>query len=398
MVFPLPGNPMMPSLTTTECTLPWLMAPSTQAPRDLDARAIALVLLLSALWGGNTVAVKVGVADSPPLMLAALRFAIGGVCVSGWGLWTRAPFRLRPGEGWPLLGLGLLFAIQLGLLNVGVWLSTAGHAAVLLNAYPVYIVLLAHFLVPGDRLTVATLGRRRARLRRDPRALRRPAPRAPPEPGSTVLAGDVVLSVSAVLLALRQVILNRQLQRIHPVKPLLAQVVVGTPLFLLLSWGLESAPTVLTWRLGASLFYQGVVIAGFNFIANMSLLKTYRPSGLAAFNLTTPLFGVLATALVIGEPIGWRLAALGAPRGRRDRGRHAPARPRVRSRAPAPLGPSRAESGDGTRAGARRPHGGRPDRLRGSFSLGLLAAAPSPPSPPAQALVPPELGRRPRVS
>ena len=29
---------------------------------------------------------------------------------------------------------------------------------------------------------------------------------------------------------------------------------------------------------------------------------------LAAFNLTTPLFGVLATALVIGEPIGWRLA------------------------------------------------------------------------------------------
>jgi drug/metabolite transporter (DMT)-like permease len=38
-------------------------------------------------------------------------------------------------------------------------------------------------------------------------------------------------------------------------------------------------------------------------------VKTYRPSALAAFSLTTPLFGVLATALVIGEPIGWRLAA-----------------------------------------------------------------------------------------
>ncbi len=283
------------------------MAPPTQAPRDLDAGAIALVLLLSALWGGNTVAVKVGVADSPPLMLAALRFAIGGACVVGWGLWTRAPFRLQPGEGWPLLGLGLLFAIQLGLLNVGVWLSTAGHASVLLNAYPVYIVLLAHFLVPGDRLTVATLGGVVLGFA-GILVLFAGQLLAPPEPGSTVLAGDVVLSVSAVLLALRQVILNRQLQRIHPVKPLLAQVVVGTPLFLLLSWGLESAPTVLTWRLGASLFYQGVVIAGFNFIANMSLLKTYRPSGLAAFNLTTPLFGVLATALVIGEPIGWRLA------------------------------------------------------------------------------------------
>jgi drug/metabolite transporter (DMT)-like permease len=282
------------------------MAPSTQAPRDLDAGAVAMVLLLSALWGGNTVAVKIGVADSPPLMLAALRFAIGGICVVAWGLWTRAPFRLRPGEGWPLLGLGLLFAVQLGLLNIGIWLSTAGHASVLLNAYPVYIVLLAHFLVPGDRLTVATLlgitlGFGGILVLFAGHLL------APTEPGSTLLAGDLVLSVSAVLLALRQVTLNRQLQRIHPVKPLLAQVIVGTPLFLLLSWGFEPARTVLTWRLGASLFYQGVVIAGFNFIANMSLLKTYRPSGLAAFNLTTPLFGVVATALVIGEPVGWRL-------------------------------------------------------------------------------------------
>jgi drug/metabolite transporter (DMT)-like permease len=283
------------------------MAPSTQAPRDLDAGAVAMVLLLSALWGGNTVAVKIGVADSPPLMLAALRFAIGGICVVAWGLWTRAPFRLRPGEGWPLLGLGLLFAVQLGLLNIGIWLSTAGHASVLLNAYPVHIVLLAHFLVPGDRLTVATLagitlGFGGILVLFAGHLL------ASTEPGSTLLAGDLVLSVSAVLLALRQVTLNRQLQRIHPVKPLLAQVIVGTPLFLLLSWGFEPARTVLTWRLGASLFYQGVVIAGFNFIANMSLLKTYRPSGLAAFNLTTPLFGVVATALVIGEPVGWRLA------------------------------------------------------------------------------------------
>lgn len=267
-----------------------------------------MVLLLSALWGGNTVAVKIGVVDSPPLMLAALRFAIGGVCVVGWGLWTRAPFRLDRGEGWPLLGLGVLFAAQLGLLNVGVWLSTAGHAAVLLNAYPVYIVLLAHFFVPGDRMTLATLGGvilgfSGILLLFGSQLLEAP------QPGSTILAGDVVLSASAVLLALRQVVLNRQLQRIHPVKPLLAQVVIGTPLFLLLSWLVEPAPTVLTWTLAASLFYQGVVIAGFNFIANMSLLKTYRPSALAAFSLTTPLFGVIATALVIGEPISWRLAA-----------------------------------------------------------------------------------------
>ncbi len=276
-------------------------------PRELDPPAIAMVLLLAALWGGNTVAVKIGVADCPPLMLAAWRFAIGGACVVGWGLWTRAPFRVEPGELGPLLGLGVLFATQLGLLNVGVWLSTAGHAAVLLNAYPVHILLLAHFLVPGDRLSPARVGGvllgyagivllfYRSLL-------------APAGPGSTILVGDAVLSVSAILLALRQIVLNRQLQFIHPLKPLLAQVVVGTPLFLLLSWAFEPAATVASWRLAGSLFYQGVIIAGFNFIANMRLLKTYRPSALAAFALTTPVFGVIATALVLGEPVGGALA------------------------------------------------------------------------------------------
>jgi drug/metabolite transporter (DMT)-like permease len=279
----------------------------SSGPRELDSRAIAMVLLLSALWGGNTVAVKIGVADCPPLMLAALRFVIGGVCVVAWGLWTRAPFRVRRGEGWPLLGLGALFATQLGLLNVGVWLSTAGHAAVLLNAYPVHIVLLAHFLVPGDRLSAAKLtgvllGYGGILVLFTDQLL------APGAAEPTIVTGDLVLSGSAFLLALRQVVLNRQLQFIHPLKPLLAQVVIGTPALLLLSWWFERQPVVLTGALTAALFYQGVLIAGFNFIANMSLLKTYRPSGLAAFSLTTPLFGVLATAVVIGEPIGWRLA------------------------------------------------------------------------------------------
>lgn len=275
-------------------------------PRELDARAVALVLLLSALWGGNTVAVKIGLADAPPLALAWMRFALGGVCVLAWGLWTRAEFTVRPREGWPLLGLGLLFTTQLGLLNVGTWLSTAGHAAVLVNSYPVHIVVIAHFMVPGDRMTPATLGGVLlgyggiVLLFWDQIvALRLADPR--------MLAGDAILAVSALLLGFRQVLLNRQLQFIHPVKPLLSQVLIGIPLFALLSWLLESEPSRLTPRLAASLFYQGVIIAGFNFIANMSLLKTYRPSALAAFALTTPLFGVAATALVVHEPITWSL-------------------------------------------------------------------------------------------
>jgi drug/metabolite transporter (DMT)-like permease len=62
-----------------------------------------------------------------------------------------------------------------------------------------------------------------------------------------------------------------------------------------------------TARLAGSLFYQGILIAGFNFIALTWVLKRYRPSGVAVLSLTTPIFGVLATAAVLGEPITWTL-------------------------------------------------------------------------------------------
>ena len=45
------------------------------------------------------------------------------------------------------------------------------------------------------------------------------------------------------------------------------------------------------------------MISGFNFIVNLWLLRRYRPSALAAFFLTQPLFGVVAAALVTGDPL-----------------------------------------------------------------------------------------------
>jgi drug/metabolite transporter (DMT)-like permease len=207
-----------------------------------------------------------------------------------------------------LLGLATLFTTQLGLLNVGTWLSTAGHAAVLVNSYPVHIVLVAHYFVPGDRLTPARLGGvllgygGTLLLFADQLlTLRLAEPR--------ILAGDVILALSALLLGIRHVVLNRQLQFIHPVKPLLAQVILGTPLFVVLSAAFEPQVFHVTARLAGSLFYQGIVIAGFNFIALTWVLKHYRPSAVAAFSLTTPLFGVLATTVVLDEPITWTLGA-----------------------------------------------------------------------------------------
>jgi drug/metabolite transporter (DMT)-like permease len=246
------------------------------------------------------VAIKIGLLDAPPLRLAWLRFVIGGLVVALWGWRTgRLQSLAIAREDWrPLLVLGVLFTAQVGTMNVGTALTSAAHGSVVLNLYAVHTVLLAHFLIPGDRL-----------------ALRRLAGVVVAYAGVVVLfageggeagaslLGDGILFVSAFLLAERTVYLARAVQRLDPVMLLLAQAVVATVLLSILSAAIEPEPTRWTRGLALSLAYQGVLIAGFCFVVNLWLLKRYRPSALAPCFLSQPIFGVVAAALFTGDPL-----------------------------------------------------------------------------------------------
>ncbi|HXG16370.1 MAG TPA: DMT family transporter, partial [Calidithermus sp.] len=213
------------------------MAPPESSPyRPIDLRGAGLALLVSLFWGANPVALKVGLADAPPLRLAALRFSLGGgvILLWAWATGRLGAVRIAPAERRPLLVLGLLLTVQVGLMNVATTMTSAAHVAIILNLYAVHTVVLSHFLVPGDRLTLRRLagvlvaysgilvlfggqvGRDRASL-----------------------AGDAIMFVSALLLAERTVYMARAVQRLDPVKLLLAQSAVGAGLFTALSLALE---------------------------------------------------------------------------------------------------------------------------------------------------------------
>jgi drug/metabolite transporter (DMT)-like permease len=267
--------------------------------RPLDWRGAATALLLSALWGANPVAVKVGLADAPPLRLAFMRFVLGGLVILAYAAWTRRPgvLQVRPGEWRVLISLGVIFAVQIGAMNVGIGLTTAAHGAVLLNSSAVHTVVLAHFLIPGDRLTPAKVGGVLIAYSGIVLLFTRDFSFR-----SGTLTGDLVVAGSAVLLGERIVYMARAIQRFDPIKLLLFQSGIGSACFLLASLTWEHAtPTRYTAVLAGSLLYQGTVVAGFNFIVNAHLYRVYRASAIATCSLTTPLFGVLIAALVTGD-------------------------------------------------------------------------------------------------
>jgi len=269
--------------------------------QPLDARGTAITLLLSALWGANPVAVKVGLGYVPPLRLACMRLALGGLAILIYALLTRrrGMFAVRPGEGKILWSVGLLFAVQVSLMNVGLERTTAAHASLLINSYAVHTVVLAHFFIPGDRLSPSKLGGILVAYAGIVTLFL---------PGfsltSVTLLGDLLVAASALLLGERTVYLARAVQTVDPIKLLIYQSIIGGGTLLLWSaWWEASVPTRYTVPLLASLFYQGAVVAGFNFVMNLYLMQRYRPSALAAWSLTTPIFGVLVSFVIGGDTL-----------------------------------------------------------------------------------------------
>ncbi|MFP6679050.1 MAG: DMT family transporter, partial [Dehalococcoidia bacterium] len=80
----------------------------------------------------------------------------------------------------------------------------------------------------------------------------------------------------------------------------------------------EGEPWIMNKELAISIFYQGAVIAGFGFTANLWLIQRYMPSQVGMLYLSQPIFGIILAWLILDEPftemlwIGAIFVALGA--------------------------------------------------------------------------------------
>ena len=272
---------------------------------SIPVRTTFFVLLLAALWGGNVVAIKIGLRGIPPLAAAGIRFGIALPLIALWARMRRVSLKPRGGEMIPLLVVGLLFTAQIAILNWGTRLTLAGQATVILHTYPVFVAFLAHFIVPGDRLSwlrligvicafagIVVVFWEKIAIGTG---------------GSMV--GDLLCLGSGFLLGLLTVLIKRYVQVVEAPRLLLWQMIIGVPLFFLLhalfegGSAFEFSPPVIK-----ALFYQGVVVGVFCFLSWFSILKLYSPSRLTVLFFSAPLWGLLASYLLLAEGISIGLA------------------------------------------------------------------------------------------
>src|SRR6202162_3333974 len=106
------------------------------------------------VWGSTFLAIRVGVREVPPFLLAAMRFLIAGLVLYGWMIahGERSP-SWRQWRSASLLGM-VIFVFDYGLLFWAEQRVPSGIAAVMLATIPVFMALSEIIFLRTQMLTV----------------------------------------------------------------------------------------------------------------------------------------------------------------------------------------------------------------------------------------------------
>src|SRR5215470_14316717 len=127
-----------------------LMEPKLHPP---PWKTLLAFFIIYFVWGSTFLAIRVGVREVPPFLLAAMRFLVAGLVLAAW--------RIARGERWPsapqwmsalLLGL-LIFVFDYGLLFWAEQRVPSGIAAVMLATIPAFMALSEILILRTQRLT-----------------------------------------------------------------------------------------------------------------------------------------------------------------------------------------------------------------------------------------------------
>lgn len=267
-------------------------------------------LILSLIWGSTWLFIKLGLEDLPPITFAGIRFVIACaillVLIRARGI--PLPDNRRD---WGLLALtGVLsFCLNYGLVFWGEQYISSGLAAVLQATLPAFGLVIAHFHLPGERMTwskifgvvlgfagvVVVFSNQLAIA------------------GGKALAGSIALVLSALFAAYSNVLVKAYGRNLDPAVLSGGQMFFGLIPLLLIGIPLEGNPFNFHWTPMAvvALLYLAVVGSVIAFMLYYWLVHHMDVTKTMLISLITPVVAVVLGMVVLGEDLSWRTVAGG---------------------------------------------------------------------------------------
>jgi len=267
----------------------------------LDTSAITLMVMLCMSWGLNQVAVKLALPDIPPLIQGVFRSAGALSVVMLWVWWRRIPLLTRDGTLRAGLAVGLLFGFEFLLVFQGLRFTTASRAGLFLYTAPFFVAIGASWLIPGEKLSPLQWGGLLLCFTGLVVSVGVPDPHVTPD----VLFGDGLMVAAGAAWALTTLVIKLStLATARPEKTLAYQLAISVPVMglgaVVMGEHIDHVPGMfaLSW-----LGYQAFWVTGITYLIWFGMVRDYSASRLSAFTFLSPLFGVLAGFVILGDPI-----------------------------------------------------------------------------------------------
>jgi drug/metabolite transporter (DMT)-like permease len=266
--------------------------------------AFAIIYLV---WGSTFLAIRVGVKEVPPFLLAGMRFSVAGLVLYVWmrAQGTPSPTR-REWFAASFLAV-LIFVLDYGLLFWAEKRVPSGIAAVMMATIPVFIAIAEILLLRTQRLTprlaiallvgiggVVVLVSRSSSFGEGP----------------IDTAGAVALVVAAISWSLAAVLTRKLTLPASKVMSSGAQMLAGGILLLLTAAMLGEfrgfhvhAVSASAWLALAYLIVAGSIVA---FTAYVWLIHHESPTKVGTYAYVNPVVAVLLGYALGGEPLGAR--------------------------------------------------------------------------------------------
>ena len=279
------------------------MSRSHRPDAEFTLTAAAATAGLCALFGANAVAIKVCLTGLGVFTTVAIRFSLASAAIAGWAWYTGRRFRLRPGQMRQMVILSLIFTTQISLFYLGLSRTYASRGTLLVNLQPFFVLILAHIFLRGDRITMRRLvglliGFSGVMVMLgDPRAIT-----------SGLRTGDLIIMCATVLWSINAIYVKQRIAEFEAFHIVLYPMLLSIPIF-----ALEAAlwdPVIVSGVNGQiviAMLYQGLVTAGFGFVAWNYLLQRYGAVSIHSFLFILPVTGVTFSGLILGEPITARI-------------------------------------------------------------------------------------------
>ncbi|HDU8662090.1 TPA: DMT family transporter [Serratia liquefaciens] len=269
------------------------------ARNNIDGKAGAAMVMICAIWGLQQVAIKAAEPDISAVLQIAIRSGIAALAVYLLARFKGEKFLLDPRTLLAGFGVGLSFALEFFFVSEGLRYTSASHMAVFLYTAPLFSAIGLHFFIRHERLSAVQWA------------------------GIAIAFGGVVLAISAMgessggvnqlrgdiygLLAGLSwggstiLIRTTGLANCSSKQTLLFQLTGACIVLSLLAMTMQNVHFTLSSVAWSSLVFQTVIVSFISYLIWFSLLRHYQASSLGILTFMTPIFGILAGVVILGE-------------------------------------------------------------------------------------------------